>query len=243
MLTNEDIAHFKKKGFVILPNFIDNEQIIDWNDQFWNYISALPENPTTWPESYVIDGFSTDPVFGHLPQMEKVVQQLGGVNFSGGGGSMLVQWPKRDGHWKMPESGHIDGYGPNGWSGGFMLGATAYLEDVTDEAGAFVFWPESHHTTHQYFLENPSHVDGSFTERDDWETRNWSLFSDRSNQPPKQFSAQAGDVIFWHCYLCHTGSPNISYRPRLGLFSRWHHQDRMNMRYDIPEDIWKYWAI
>jgi len=243
MLTNKNITNFKEKGYVVLPNFIDHEQISDWNNQFWDHISAHPENPTTWPDSYVIDKFSTDPIFGHLPQMEEVVTQLGGGNFSGGSGSMLVQWPKRDGHWDMPESGHIDGYGPNGWSGGFMLGATAYLEDVNNDGGAFVFWPESHHTTHQYFLENPSHIDGSFTERDDWETRNWGVFSDLSSQPPEQFSAQAGDVIFWHCFLCHTGSANILARPRLGLFSRWYHQDRMDMRYDIPKDMWKYWSV
>ena len=91
MLTNKDITHFKEKGYVVLPNFIDHEQISEWNDQFWSHISANPEKPTTWPDSYVIDEFSTDPIFGHLPQMEEVVTRLGGGNFSGGGGSMLVQ--------------------------------------------------------------------------------------------------------------------------------------------------------
>ena len=159
------------------------------------------------------------------------------------GGSMLVHWPRSEGHWDMPATGHIDGYGPGGWSGGFMLGATAYLEDVEDEGGGFVYWPQSHITTHQYFLENPSHIDGSFTEREDWKDRSWGIFSDLSPQGPEQFTAQAGDVIFWHCFLCHTGSTNIQRRPRLGLFSRWHHTDREQMRYDVAEDLWKYWAI
>lgn len=156
---------------------------------------------------------------------------------------MLVQWPRSEGHWQMPATGHIDGYGPGGWSGGFMLGATAYLEEVQEEGGAFVYWPQSHLTTHQYFLQNPSHIDGSFTQRSDWQERTWGLFSDDAPQPPQQFAAQAGDVIFWHCFLCHTGSSNIQRRPRLGLFSRWHHTEREQMRYDIPEDLWKYWAI
>ncbi|MFT5086148.1 MAG: hypothetical protein ACI906_000219 [Candidatus Latescibacterota bacterium] len=243
MLTDKEIASFKELGFVVLPDLIDPEHIEDWNVQFWNHIAADPGNSSTWPDNYVIDRFATDPLFGHLPPMQEVVQQLGGDQFAGGGGSMLVQWPHRDGHWAMPEQGHIDGYGPNGWSGGFMLGATAYLEDVEDEGGAFIYWPQSHLTTHQYFLENPSHIDGSFTERDDWKERSWGLFSDPSPQEPEQFTAQAGDVILWHCNLCHTGSSNILQRPRLGLFSRWHHVDRENMRYEVPEDMWKYWAI
>ena len=92
-------------------------------------------------------------------------------------------------------------------------------------------------------FEHPSHIDGSFTEREDWKERNWGVFSDLSPQGPEQFTAQAGDVIFWHCFLCHTGSTNIRRRPRLGLFSRWHHTDRRQMRYDVSEDLWKYWAI
>ena len=51
----------------------------------------------------------------------------------------------------MPATGHIDGYGPGGWSGGFMLGATAYLEDVEDGGGAFVYWPQSHPYDPRYF--------------------------------------------------------------------------------------------
>ena len=55
--------------------------------------------------------------------------------------------------------------------------------------------------------------------------------------------ARAGDVIFWHCFLCHTGSANIRSKPRLGLFARWHYAERETMRYEVPEDLWKYWAI
>ena len=55
--------------------------------------------------------------------------------------------------------------------------------------------------------------------------------------------ARAGDVIFWHCFLCHTGSVNIRSKPRLGLFARWHYAERETMRYEVPEDLWKYWAI
>ena len=151
MLTEKDVTHFKEQGFDVLPDLIDPEHIETWNEQFWNHVAATPDNPASWPDSYVIEGFSTDPLFGHLPQMKQLVDQLGGILFAGGGGSMLVHWPRSEGHWNMPATGHIDGYGPGGWSGGFMLGATAYLEDVKDGGGAFVYWPQSHLTTHQYF--------------------------------------------------------------------------------------------
>ncbi len=243
MLTDNEVSHFKKEGYIVLPDLIEPELIEDWREQFWNHIAADPYNNSSWPDHYVIDAFSTDPIFGHVAQMDAIVKQLGGGHFAGGGGSMLVQWPQRDGQWSMPAQGHIDGYGPGGWSGGFMLAATAYLEDVEEEGGAFTYWPQSHISTHEYFRENPNHIDGRFTQLADWPERKWDLFSARSPQGPEQFTAQAGDVIFWHSFLCHTGSANIQQYPRLGLFSRWHHAKREEMRYDIPEDLWKYWAI
>jgi ectoine hydroxylase-related dioxygenase (phytanoyl-CoA dioxygenase family) len=160
--------------------------------------------------------------------------------FSGGGGQILVQWPKQDQEWGMPSSGHIDGYGPNGWSGGFMLGATTYLYDVEPQGGAFIYWPKSHFSTHEYFREFPEQIDGSFNKIEDW---GWHIFSDRSPEGPTQYIAKAGSVVFWHCFLCHTGSGNIRNIPRFGLFARWSYKEKEKMRYEIPEDLWKYWAI
>ena len=243
VLSEQQIAFFKQQGYLVLENFIAPEQIAAWRGQFWNHVGADPADPASWPDSYVIDGFAVEPAFGQLPQMQAVVEALGGGQFSGGGGSMLVQWPRLGEAWDWPGQGHIDGYGPGGWSGGFMLGATAYLDDVEANGGAFVYWPQSHLPTHAYFREHPAHIDGSFRDRDDWEPRQWGLFSDRSPHGPEQFVARAGDVIFWHCFMCHTGSVNIRSKPRLGLFARWHYAEREAMRYDVPEDLWKYWAI
>ena len=124
-----------------------------------------------------------------------------------------------------------------------MLGATTYLDDVEDRGGAFTFWPRSHGSVQDFFRDFPEQIDGSFRERDDWEERQWGLFSDLSPHGPQQFVARAGDVILWHCFMCHTGSGNIRRRPRLGVFARWHHEDRESMRYEVPEEMWKYWAI
>jgi hypothetical protein len=35
----------------------------------------------------------------------------------------------------------VDGYGPGGWSGGFSLAATTYLDESTHGGGCFTFWP------------------------------------------------------------------------------------------------------
>ena len=242
-LSAEDISFFKREGYLIRRGFIDGGQIDSWKEQFWAHLGVDEEDVASWPDSYVVEGFATDPLLGQLPQVQAVVGQLGGGRFNGGGGSMLVQWPRQDKEWSLSDNGHIDGYGPGGWSGGFMLGATTYLHDIQLRGGGFLYWPQSHLSTHEYFLEFPDHIDGSFTKRDDWEEKSWRIFSDRSPQGPVEFSGAAGDIIFWHCFLCHTGSPNVRQVPRTGVFSRWHHADREEMRFDVPRDLWKYWAI
>ena len=243
MLCIEQLGQFKRHGFVLLRGFVDKTITDAWRDQFWRQVGADRNEPETWPDDYVVKDFLVHPPFGELPQMASIVQQLGDGMFSGGGGSILVKWPNQNGEWRTPDEGHIDGYGPNGWSGGFMLGATTYLNDVEERGGGFYYWPDSHLSVHDYFRAYPEHIDGRFRDRDDWEKRGWRLFSDESPSAPREFTGNVGDVILWHCFLCHTGSNNISSQPRLGVFSRWHHTDRDEMKFDVPNDLWKYWAI
>ncbi|MBT3346212.1 MAG: hypothetical protein HN712_27505 [Gemmatimonadetes bacterium] len=244
MLTAEQIQSFKDNAYLVLPGFVDPEQISRWGEQFWAHIGADSQDASTWPDNYVIGDFAVDPRLSDLPQMQSIVDQLGGGLFSGGGGSMLVQWPKPEGTpWQIPAHGHIDGYGPGGWSGGFMLAATTYLEDVEAGGGSFVYWPKSHLGVHDFFQENPDQLDGSFVQRNDWDDRSWGLFCDRSPSGPVEFTAKAGDTILWHSFLCHTGSMNVGSRPRQAVFSRWNRFDREEMKYDTPANLWKYWAI
>ncbi len=244
ILTPEQIEYFKTNGYLILEDFVESEIVESWRNQIWNHFDADLSDPSGWPDQLVADGLKIEPesqIFGELPQVRAVVDQLGAGMFDGGGGQVLAQWPRKDEEeWQMPTIGHIDGYGPNGWSGGFMFGATTYMYDVQPGGGAFIYWPKSHLTTHTYFLDNPTHIDGSFRDFEGW---GWEIFSDRSPEPPREFLGKAGDVIFWHCFLCHTGSPNIHDVPRFGVFSRWSYREKERIRFEVPKDLWKYWTI
>ena len=192
ILTPERIEYFKTNGYLILENFVESEIVDSWRKQVWNHLDADLSDPSGWPDQLVIDGLKIEPesqIFGELAQVRAVVDQLGDGMF-GGGGQMLTKWPQKETDaWQMPTVGHIDGYGPNGWSGGFMLGATTYMYDVQPGGGAFIYWPKSHLTTHTYFLEYPSHIDGSFQEIEGW---GWEIFSDRSPDPPPRVHCQSG---------------------------------------------------
>ena len=123
-----------------------------------------------------------------------------------------------------------------------MIAATTYAYDVEPGGGAFQYWPGSHHSTHQHFRAHPELIDGQFSldPAFNWGGRN--DFTSIAPHPPREFVAAAGDVIFWHAFLVHTGSANIRPTPRVGIFCRWRHRDQEAIKYEIPQDLWKYWA-
>lgn len=174
VLTPAQILHFKDEGFVILREFLPREDVDRWREDYWAHVrrglpSLDPEDPSTWPPE--APGGISLPLSDH-PKMKAVVKQLGAGSFGGGGGGMNIRWPPPPqtaaaqaaavAEWKPPALGHVDGYGPGGWSGGFVLAATTYLQESEHAGGCFWFYPRSHKAVHKYFLQHPEQIDGSF---------------------------------------------------------------------------------
>lgn len=168
-LIEAQIREFKEEGVIILRGFIAPGQVGEWRARFWEHIqhhypACDPADTSSWPNDFVIPGGFAVDVSG-LPQMQAVVEQLGGVDqLSGNMGGTLVVWPQKGktlGDWS-PGGGHVDGYGPGGWNGGLALQAVTYLDDVAHGGGAHLYWPRSHRAVHRFFREFPEQIDGSF---------------------------------------------------------------------------------
>ena len=123
-----------------------------------------------------------------------------------------------------------------------MLGATAYLYELEPRGGAFTYWPDSHHKAHRYSLEHPLHLDGSFLNA---EGLTWDVFCDNPTTGGTEITAKAGDLLLLHAFLFHNGSLNVKPSPRIALNARFDHQDRdhATFRYEVTEDLWKYWGV
>lgn len=246
MLSSQQIEHFKTHGYVVVPGLIEPVYLDSWRRQFWDHVGGRVEDPGTWNEKpYTMNGFSIQPDsvrFDNHPGVMGVINQVGGGQFDGRGSEPLVHWPQDTTAWSPTRWGHLDGYYPGSFSP-FMIAATTCAYDTEPMGGAFQYWPGSHLTTHRYFLENPEQVDGRFRDEEGFNWGGPNVFTRLAPQPPQHFNANAGDVIFWHAYMVHTGSVNIRSVPRIGFFNRYHHVNQRNFRYEIPTDLWKYWAI
>ncbi|MCE9589788.1 MAG: hypothetical protein K8S99_04620 [Planctomycetes bacterium] len=247
MLTPEQISHFKLHGYVVLRGAIEPVYIDAWRRAFWRSIGGVEGDPASWRDKpYVMDNFSLpyELMLESHPKVRAVIHQLGGGNFTGGGtGRPLVHWPNASTNWAITPHGHLDGYYPGDWSP-FMVACTACAYDVEPMGGGFIYWPGSHLTTHRYFLENPEQVDGRFRDVPNFNWGEDNIFTRLAPRPQEEFTGTAGDVIFWHAYMVHTGSTNIRNVPRVGFFGRYHHKDQQTkFRYEIPTNLWKYWAV
>ena len=224
MLTREQIAAFKRDGFLILEDFIPQSTVHKWRETFWSAIEASPDDPDTWPGLYAMFDPGRQPAqknvpfrLSDYPPMVEIADQLMGEGIWRRGlrppnpefaetpewkedDLLQVKWPEgSDKQWAPPTGGHVEGGNTNkgGWKGGFMLGAITCLEDVPHGGGAFYYWPQSHVAIHSFFCENPEYINpNAFPHpfNTDTETLDRETPTGYRGQP-REWLAKAGDVM------------------------------------------------
>ena len=95
---------------------------------------------------------------------------------------------------------------------GLMLAATTYMYDVEADGGSLCLWPRTHLPAFRYFAAHPDEIESGFGA-----SRFSNIFGEDAAQDPAlqplEFTARAGDAVFWHNLLfreCSNG--------RLGLW-------------------------
>ena len=53
----------------------------------------------------------------------------------------------------------------------------------------------------------------------------------------------SGSTVFWHHLLMHEAGNNHGAAIRMACVSRFARTDLDRIKFDVPEDMWKYWAI
>ena len=238
-LTTADKEFFKEHGYLVVRNVLDQKVIDEALDVLWANMEEDRNNPETW----IGKGYRTVPVGGHdaikrtvydNPVFAMAEEMVGeGLLHTSGGAGPHVNFPNPDREWREPR-GHLDGYHtptngvPKGTVGAFTLGATVYLGKVEQRDGGFTVWPGSHKIWAEYFKYH-------------------DIDSLRGGGAPfdigksLEITGDAGDVCFWHNQLSHTAGPNVGRRVRIALIGRLRRKDLDQIRYETPDDMWKYW--
>ena len=243
-LTPEQKAAFKANGALIIRNALTPAQIRAARDALWEGIAADRDDPETW-----IDAGPRVPVGGDHPAIHATVhdsplfammEEMVGVDVlpKGSAGPHLV-FPASDKTWSMPERGHLDGYYtptngvPEGTVGYMSINVTIYVEDIDEKGGCFTYWPGSHNVAYEYFkTRSLLSVQGGISS---------DVFPADTFPQGQQFSGKAGDAIFWHGQMFHTGSKNINRNIRMALIGRFSRKDANDIRFETCGDQWAHW--
>ncbi len=112
----------------------------------------------------------------------------------------------------------------------FTSFAVVYLDDVqVPTGGNFTVWPRSHHFFENYFKEHGHQILDDHMPHVDLP------------EGPVFVTGEAGDVIFAHHAMVHTGCPNTSPDIRYAVIFRSKHTQIDEIGFDAFTDIWREW--
>ncbi|MCZ6677017.1 MAG: phytanoyl-CoA dioxygenase family protein [Candidatus Poribacteria bacterium] len=95
----------------------------------------------------------------------------------------------------------------------FRIGALIYLNDIERHGGGTLVWPGSHHTLEALAKQQPDRYAYRHTVNAGLDKIDFGA--------PDELSLKRGDVLFLHHLCAHSGSVNLSNRPRFALNMKW----------------------
>jgi len=118
----------------------------------------------------------------------------------------------------------------------FQVNAILYLDDVSEEGGAFSVWSGSHYLMAQAFAGRASYQLESNVE--DLRVEAEATCSRVTLAGPR------GTLVLWHHRLLHTPTTNRSAKVRYALLADYHRDDWLD-RTDLPhtENYWEDWPL
>ena len=227
----DEAAFFKTNGFLLKRGLLDEPEIFARIvDHFWRQVPRgliERDDPSTWTsgaegawtETDVVnvgrlyrgnwkarsrDGIGTEPfivdAIANHPHMLGVVESFLGTRIKRvqrvRGIYAIFPYPSN-----QPQR-----LGPHADYMAAQLAAMVFIDDIPPRAGGFTVWPGSHHLLHPH-----------------WDTVHGGTMAEARKQgfqaardealrtiSPIEFSGRAGDVVFWHPRLLHSGGVNHS---------------------------------
>ena len=250
LLTKEDIHFFKSEGYLIKRGILDPSRMERAREAFWQAIpSEIERNvPETWARQLPVREEPPNSMGGHVwnyreigsedwmiqllplnPKVWSMAEQLlgkGTLCSPDGIRGIYATFPKGDEPVETPTC-HCEGHP-------FHLGIVGYIDRVYPHGGGLKVWPGSHRRFYYAY-------EGRYAaERDRRYNDNAEYFNQR---PYVDFYGEAGDIVFWHHRLAHSGGHNHSRQIRLAVFYDFIKQD-MEEKLNFPpaEDMWEDWS-
>lgn len=229
ILSQEQKEQFVRDGFVVVSGLIPDEIVASTRDNICKGMGVSLTDPQTWPEAphalgdkvvevtndcrtEKMDDAATELVGDLLLRqmcISSVLDQQGKPPYVKGFIPVLA-FP-RPGEKRFDAENHPGGYHVDGihfvtlMPQKILLVALAYLTDTELYGGATVVRPGSHRQIFEYWAEK-----GELPTAD-------NIMADLDYTPPITVAGKAGDVIFMHHLMVHSGSANHDDHVRVAI--------------------------
>ncbi|MGZ4990120.1 MAG: phytanoyl-CoA dioxygenase family protein [Methylobacter sp.] len=206
VLSADDLACWRKNGYVVLRNAVSVEDCREAETAIWDFLGMDPKNPESW---YGGEHTFWVPLFQHpalnknraSPRIRKAFEQLWGSD------DLWVTVDRSS--LNRPERDGIDISGPSRlhWDVSlalpipFGIQGLLYLSDTSAEQGAFRCVPGFHHRIDQW-------LEALAPEQNPRE-------QDLESLGPVPITGSAGDFVLWHHALPHGSGRNFANYPRV----------------------------
>ena len=241
MLSDKELEAFVRDGFFSRKGLMSEDDCSRALEATWEVLAeqGITPDAATWKKAHarrgvvklrddISDNATIHDVVTNCSGVREVIEDLMGpdfVNCNVRGVYPTVPIPR---HKSRPYEPHIEVHP-------CQVVVMYYLNDVTTKNGGLLVWPGSHRDVYL-----------SHTKRFDFCARQEFLqhFERYSVQAPVELTGSAGDVLFFHHRLLHSGSNNFGNTIRFGILNDFIPADFEATRETLPtqENMWEYWS-
>ena len=252
----EDLRFFKGNGYLIKRRVLDKVLMAQARERFWDYTPERfsKDKPSSWigpirpeeeeektatapnesrgfrlhyrtigSESWMVRLLAKDPAVWSMAE-----QMLGAGQLTDPKGIRGIYSTLPYGSHPLPSTTcHTDAHP-------FHLGIVGYIDDVAPGGGGFTVWPGSHKRFYYAFKSQYRNEP----------TEEHSVIREYYNgKQPVDCYGEAGDIVFWHHRLAHTGPPNTTRRIRRAVLYEFTKQDIEQAQLKPPQkNMWHDWS-
>ena len=212
---------YDENGYLLVSGLIPDEIAQGAERAMWEEMGASPDDPLTWTEEARKKQAYKRPEIVALftDAYLAAAMELWGDSpepFDRPKTGYAVNTFPSDGLWS-PHAAHLDHsikeHGHKTFPTAFRIASMCFLHDVEPHGGGTVVWPGAHQRVRALAESDPTRYELM-----------WSLSRDLGLAEigePVEIIPRGGDVLFYQCLCPHSGSRNVSARPRLALNCKW----------------------
>ncbi|KAK4865752.1 hypothetical protein LT330_009185 [Penicillium expansum] len=233
-LSQEQIDHFMKYGYVRLPDCFSREKAAEWAGDVWTRLGVSPTNKSTWTTEITHMGDTKEEAVSTFSPKAwaAICELLGGEDrvapeSATWNDALIVNLgsPESEGTWPHPADlpgWHVDGDFFTHFldSPEQALLVIPLFTDIQDRAGGTMVCPEAMKYVAQHLYKHPEGVTPYMYPRgqepvgDPTETPFYSDIVKNCNDF-HQMTGKVGDVVLLHPLMCHSISVNSLRHPRV----------------------------